>query len=375
MLKITSAKCGTDYRLGTLYAITTAVLMAVQAPLSTLAARTLSSLDFMAFTQFALLFSIPFLIMRADSRRDFIAIVLGARYWSKLAVIFLVGAVGLALYDVGLSSTHPIITAAVLNLTPFWAALIAFTVSKRKMCVSPSTFVGCFLVAFWGAMAIAWSQIDVDSKILAGDVIYSFSHSRWIYALPAPAFFALGGTLAFKWLSDFDEGAAIAANFVVSSLVLIPIAILMSGLGGQTHLTEPSAAAVSLLLLGTLAASGAGRVFYQMALTATENDNGYVTMYFLLMPPLSALFTLLLSRWIPDLRFHSTPLFFLGAGLMSVPLVLLALASRRGSVRRFEASLSSNLLQASATWLGKGAADPAANRKRAGNLADRRECV
>ena len=157
--------------------------------------------------------------------------------------------------------------------------------------------------------------------------------------------------------------------------MLIPIAILMSGLGGQTHLTEPSAAAVSLLLLGTLAASGAGRVFYQMALTATENDNGYVTMYFLLMPPLSALFTLLLSRWIPDLRFNSTPLFFLGAGLVSAPLVLLALASRRGSVRRFEASLSSNLLQASATWLGKGAADPAANRKRAGNLADRRECV
>lgn len=170
MLKMTSAKGRTDYRLGTLYAITTAVLMAVQAPLSTLAARTLSPLDFMAFTQFALLFSIPFLIMRADSRRDFIAIVLGARYWSKLAVIFLVGAVGLALYDVGLSSTHPIITAAVLNLTPFWAALIAFTVSKRKMCVSPSTFVGCFLLAFCGAMAIAWSQIDVDSKSGRRDV-------------------------------------------------------------------------------------------------------------------------------------------------------------------------------------------------------------
>lgn len=203
--------------------------------------------------------------------------------------------------------------------------------------------------------------------------MYSFRHSRWNYALPAPAFFALGGTLVFKWLSDFDEGAAIAANFVVSSLVLVPIAILMSDFGGQTHQNEPSAAAVSLLLLGTLAASGAGRVFYQMALTATENDNGYVTMYFLLMP-LSALFTLL-SRWIPDLRFHSTPLFFLGAGLVSVPLVLLALASRRGSVRLFEASLSSNLLQASATRLSKGAADPAANRKRAGNLADRRECV
>lgn len=102
----------------------------------------------------------------------------------------------------------------------------------------------------------------------------SFTHSRWIYALPAPAFFALSGPLVFKWFSDFDEPAAIAANFVVSSLVLIPGAVVASDFGGQTHLSEPSVVAILLLLLGTLAASGAGRVFYQMALTATENDNG-----------------------------------------------------------------------------------------------------
>jgi hypothetical protein len=45
-------------------------------------------------------------------------------------------------------------------------------------------------------MAIAWSQIDVDSKVLARDVLESFIHSKWIYALPMPAFFALSGTLA-----------------------------------------------------------------------------------------------------------------------------------------------------------------------------------
>ena len=224
--------------------------MAVQAPLSTLAARTLSPLEFMAFTQFALLFSIPFLIMRADSRRDFMAIVLGVRNWPKLAMIFLVGVTGLALYDVGLSSTHPIITAAVLNLTPFWAALIAFVVSRRKISISPFAFFGCFLMAFFGAMVIAWSQIDVESKVLARDVMYSFMHSRWIYALPAPAFFALSGTLVFKWFSDVDEPAAIAANFVVSSLVLIPVAVVASDFGRQTHLSEPSAVAILLLLVG-----------------------------------------------------------------------------------------------------------------------------
>jgi hypothetical protein len=182
-------------------------------------------------------------------------------------------------------------------------------------------------------MVIAWRQTDVDSKVLARDVMQSFMHSRWIYALPAPAFFALSGTLVFKWFSDFDEPAAIAANFFVSSLVLIPVAVVASDFGGQTHLSEPSVVAILLLLLGTLAASGAGRVFYQMALTATENDNGYVTMFFLLMPPVSALITLPLSRWIPDLQFNFQPMFFVGGALVTVPLVLLSLTSWRDSQR------------------------------------------
>jgi drug/metabolite transporter (DMT)-like permease len=143
-----------DYRLGTFYAITTALLMSFQAPSSVLAARTLGSLDFMAFTQLALLFSIPLLILRADSRRDFVAIVFDVRNWPKLGVIFLVGAAGLTLYDIGLSSTHPIITAAVLNLSPFWAALIAFIVSKRAISSTPLAFFSCVLLGFCGAMAM-----------------------------------------------------------------------------------------------------------------------------------------------------------------------------------------------------------------------------
>jgi drug/metabolite transporter (DMT)-like permease len=323
-----------DYRLGTFYAIATAVLVSFQEPFSALAARSLGSLDFMAFTQLALLFSIPLLILRADSRRDFAAIVFGVRNWPKLAVIFLVGVAGLTLYDVGLSSTHPIITAAVLNLSPFWAALIALLVSKRSISVSPFTFFACFLVAFCGAMAIAWSQIDVDSKVLARDVISSFIHSRWIYALPMPAFFALSGTLVYQWFSDFDEPAAIAANFVVSSLVLIPLAALTSDFGQASQLSQQSAVAILLLLVGTLASSAAGRVFYQMALTATKNDNGYVTMFFLLIPALSALISLMLSHWIPGLQFVPRPMFFVGMALVTIPLFLLSLTSLPGSQPR-----------------------------------------
>jgi len=266
----------------------------------------------MAFSQLALLFSIPLLILQADSRHDFAAIVFDIKYWPKLGVIFLVGTAGLILYDVGLSSTHPIITAAVSNLSPFWAAFIAFVVSKRSMSEPRFSFLACFLVALCGAMAIAWSQIDVDNKILARDVIESLIHSRWIYAQPMPAFFALSGTLVYRWFLDFDEPAAIAANFVMPSLVLIPLAAVTSDFGQASHLDQQSAMAILLLLVGTLASAAAGRVFYQMALTATKDDNGYVTMFFLLIPAFSALISWMLSRWIPGLQFAPRPMFLSG---------------------------------------------------------------
>jgi len=337
-----------DYRLGTFYAMTTALLMSFQAPSSALAARTLGSLDFMAFTQLALLFSIPLMILRADSRRDFAAIIFGVRNWPKLGVIFLVGATGLTLYDVGLSSTHPIITAAVLNLSPFWAALVALIVSKRAISAPPLMFVACLLLGFCGAMAIAWSQIDVDSKVLARDVLRSFIHSKWICALPMPAFFALSGTLVYRWFSDFDEPAAIAANFAVSSLVLIPLAALTSDFGQASHLNQASTTAVLLLLLGALAGSAAGRVFYQMALTATKDDNGYVTMFFLLIPALSSLISFMLSRWIPGLQFVPSAMFFAGMGLVTISLFLLSLSSwprKRLAGRAFGKRIQSDVFE------------------------------
>ena len=59
----------------------------------------------------------------------------------------------------------------------------------------------------------------------------------------------------------------------------------------------------------------ARRVFYQVALTTTDNDNGFVTMFFLLIPALSALITVPLSWWIPELRFVISPMFHIGLGL------------------------------------------------------------
>jgi hypothetical protein len=92
--------------------------------------------------------------------------------------------------------------------------------------------------------------------------------------------------------------------------------------------------AVLVLFVGTLAGSAAGRVFYQMALTATKNDNGYVTMFFLLIPALSALISFLLSRWIPGLRFVPSAMFFVGMTLVTISLFLLSLTSWRVSALR-----------------------------------------
>ena len=321
-----------DYSLGLLYAIATATLLALQEPFSALAARRLDSLDFMALTQLALLLSLPFLLWRDASRRDFAAILLDIRQWPKLAVVFFVGLAGLALYDIGLSSAHPIITAGVLNLSPFWAALVAFAVSRRSIAISPWFFWLSFVVAFCGAMAIAWSQIDADGHAVLRDVAASLFHSKWIYALPMPVFFALSGTLVYEWFSDYDEAGAIGANFVVSALVLLPAAAFNSSLGQEaTHLSEQAVMAIILLLAGTLAASAAGQLFYQLALTSTKNDNGTVTMFFLLIPAISALVSWPLSTWIPTLSFVPGPTFVVGMALVSVPLIVVWFVSGRGA--------------------------------------------
>ena len=121
-----------DYRNGALYALVTATLLALQEPFSALAARSLSSSYFIGFTQIALLSSVPLLIARRDSRRDFFALLGDIGNIAKLAILLMIGIAGLLLYNIGLSSAHPIITAAVLNLSPFWAALVALIISRAN---------------------------------------------------------------------------------------------------------------------------------------------------------------------------------------------------------------------------------------------------
>src|ERR1700730_6742518 len=150
-----------NYRLGSLYSVITAFLYATQEPFSFPAAKHLITLQFVALTQVSLLVSLPLLLSRSKSRRDFAALLRKPVNYGYLGIIFAIGLTGLLLYNLGLSNAHPIIISAILNLSPFWAALVALLM---PIPISPATFFGCFAGAFIGAMVVGWSQLSDADK-------------------------------------------------------------------------------------------------------------------------------------------------------------------------------------------------------------------
>jgi drug/metabolite transporter (DMT)-like permease len=269
------------------------------------------------------------LLLSHETRKDVYLIVSDPRNIWKLAVLFLVGIAGLVSYNLGLSQSHPILIAAILDLSPFWAALVALIVSKKAIPVSSIVFFGCLIVAFIGAMVVAWSQTGSEGSM--DGLKKALSHGSWLYAVPLPIFFALSGTLVGKWFSKFEETASVAVMFVLSAVLLIPAALFASRWSSQP-LTDPAILpAIALLLIGTLIAAAAGRVVYQMALSSTKNDNGFVSMFLLLVPALTCLLSVPMSWWIPELTFVSGPVFYLGLVLIAAPLFVFSLKSWRSA--------------------------------------------
>src|SRR5271167_346283 len=199
-----------NYRLGSFYSLVTALLFATQEPLSFIAAKRLSAIQFVFLTQIALLISIPLLTFRPASGRDFLKLLRTPSNYGKLAVVLAVGLAGLLLYNAGLSNAHPIIISAILNLSPFWAALAALLISRVPIPVSPRVFFGCFAGAFGGAMAVAWSQIGEAGRPTMSELADNLRQGGWVYALPVPLCSALGGTLLGKWFAKYEESAAVA---------------------------------------------------------------------------------------------------------------------------------------------------------------------
>jgi len=192
-------------------------------------------------------------------------------------------------------------------------------------------FWPCFSVAFAGAMLFAVSQVNEAKGASPSELLDSLVHGSWKYAIPIPIFFALSGTLVGRWFRRFDEPASIAANFVVSAGILIPATLMMGGWPVPSG-SEDNLAAL-LLLVGTLAAGAAGRVLYQKALTATDNDNGFVIMCFSVRA--WSVFTDFFpsASWISDLHFTPGWMFFVGLALVAAPLFIFSISRGRSSDR------------------------------------------
>jgi drug/metabolite transporter (DMT)-like permease len=321
-----------NYKLGSFYAVVTALLVSVQEPFSFLAAKRLSVTQFVFLTQAALLMSIPLLIARPKSRRDLVLLLGNTGNFFKLGVLFLIGMAGLLLFKLGLSNAHPVIISAIINLQPFFAAMVALIVAKVPIPVSPTIFFACLAIAFVGAMMIAWSQVGEANRPELNQLVESAIHGTWLYAIPVPICSALGGTLICKWFAKYDESAAIAANFAVSALLLIPTAGFLLYWRSALHFGE--VVPVLLMIAGTIVAASVGRVFYQIALSVTGADNGFVTMFFLLIPALTALISIPLSWWIADLHFSVSSMFYFGLAVVSASILFFSLRSWGQPARR-----------------------------------------
>ena len=146
------------------------------------------------------------------------------------------------------------------------------------------------------------------------------------------------------------KSAAIAANFLFANVILIPSCLAI--LAWRSQLTFDQLQAIVLMIVGTILASSVGRVVYQISLTVTGGDNGFVTMFWNLVPALTAVVSLILSHWIADEHFAINPTFFLGSAVIGASLVLFSLkscASRAGAPDRLPALLWSPPL--ASIWL------------------------
>ena len=319
---------------GALYALATAALLATQAPLSLLGAKRLSAAEFICVTEMVLLLCVPFMLRTRRSREHFRALISSVSNLGKFGVLLLIGLIGIVLYAFGLGRGHPIVISAVLNLDPLWAAIIAYLIAGKKIPTSLWTFTLCLAVAFVGAMLLAISQADTPSLSLQ---IFKNRGSLLAagLALPVPVLWALSGSLVGKWFCGRRWSACIAVTFITAAVVVVPVTLAVAYAQSGLTIKSDILPAIALLAAGTILATGFGRVLYQKALTVTDNNNGFVSIFFLLIPAFTCLLSLWMSRWISELKFTvGRTLFFLGLGLIAAPILVFLWQSQKGSSDR-----------------------------------------
>ena len=315
----------TGYGRGMVYASGAAALLALQNPFSSQAAKELPVSDFIGLSQFALLLSLPFLLWKRKARVDFFRVFRERNSALKLAALFGIGLVGLVLYNIGLKDAHPMTISAILNLSPFWAALVARFAANKPIPVSAPFFFACMFVAFAGVLVIAWSQSDPSERYSFTHFVKDFLHGWAALAIPVPALLALNATLMAKWFAREDTMGVVAANFVVSAALIIPAAALIGLYRGELLAGSHNVMPIALMIVGTLISAALGRALYQVALKVTDNDNGFVTLFFLLEPAFACFISAPLSRYVASVQVRMDLMFLGGLCLVVAPLFVFCL--------------------------------------------------
>jgi hypothetical protein len=120
---------------------------------------------------------------------------------------------------------------------------------------------------------------------------------------------------------------------LVSNVVLIPTTILILYSRSKLQFGDQYTA-IALMIAGTIIAGSLGRILYQVALTVTGGDNGFVSRFFNLVPALAAFISLAMSFWLAALHFVVNPIFLVGLALSVGSLLLFSLKSWRQPARR-----------------------------------------
>ncbi len=111
--------------------------------------------------------------------------------------------------------------------------------------------------------------------------------------------------------------------------MVAPGALLLAYVRSGLTLTAGALPAIGLLAAGAVLSAVIGRVLYQKSLTITDNNNGFVSMFFLLIAAFTCLLALALSPWMREFKFSVGPFLHLKSAYCgAAPCLFLAIPAR-----------------------------------------------
>jgi drug/metabolite transporter (DMT)-like permease len=231
----------------------------------------------------------------------------------------IVGTASLVSYLVGLSGTHVVVAALILNMTPLWGALWTRVIARKRGNVSPSRFLLSFAICLAGVGLARLGSIK-----FAFDQLTASWQTLWLFLVP-PLYTLraqLVGLLAAR------SGAKNAAASTVVTLMAAPLILALAILGWATGMlslpdASPDLRATAYFVVGTFLSGTVGMLVYIYALRSYRDDQGPVAMFTLLIPGLTAVFGYLLAlvdgrTALAPTGWHWIGIVIVGVGLLPV---------------------------------------------------------